>query len=142
MTKRKTMKLVEKAEVVRYKGASAIREMMINNQFIEAFVHTQLGIEVLLWDKVVEIFKDQKARDVRTTIENSNKGRDKANTSTYELIKWAHFLGALDDKEFGHLIDFNTKRNDLLHGHGKWWSTDSYKEALQHGIRFLEQNNF
>jgi len=83
--------------------------MMAENQMIEAFVHTQLAIEVILWNKIVEIFQEQKAREVLTTIENSNKGKDKTNTSTYELIKWSHFLGALNDKDFGHLIDFNSK---------------------------------
>lgn len=134
--------ITEKFEVVRYKGANAIREMMDNNQIIEAFVHAQLAIEVLLWDKIVDNFKDQKATEVRTTIENSKKGRDKANTSTYELIKWSHFLGGLNDNDFSDLTDFNTKRNDLIHGHGKWWNAETYKEAIQKGIRFLERNNF
>jgi len=134
--------VTEKIDVIRYKGATAIREMMANNQIIEAFVHAQLAIEVLLWDKIVEIFKDQKATEVRTTVENSKKGRDKANTSTYELIKWSHFLGGLNDNDFSDLTDFNTKRNDLIHGHGNWWNSETYKEALQKGIRFLERNKF
>jgi hypothetical protein len=142
MKKRHSQELLEKIEVVRYKGATAIREMMKKDQMIEAFVHAQMGIENLLWDKIVEIFKDQKAREVRTAIETSNKGKDKTNTATYELLKWSHFLGAIDDKDFGHLIEFNNKRNDLIHKHGNWWATETYKEALQHGIRFLEQNNF
>jgi hypothetical protein len=142
MAKRRPQEVCEKATVIRYKGAVAIRQMINNDQMIEAFVHTQMGIEILLWDKIVEIFKDRKASEVRTAIEKSNKGKDKTATSTYELMKWAHFLGALNDQDYGHLIDFNAKRNDLIHGHGKWWSAENYKEALQHGVRFLEQNKF
>lgn len=129
-------------QVVRYKSANAIRALMKQNQIIEAFVHTQLAIETILWDKIVNNFKDQKTSEVRTKIENSKNGKDKANTSTYELIKWSHFLCALAEDDFSDLNDFNTKRNDLIHGHGKWWSSDTYKEALQKGIRFLEKNGF
>jgi len=134
--------VTEKIEVVRYKAAVAIREMMANKQIIVAFVHTQMAIEVLLWDKIVQIFNDQKAAEVRKSIENGKKGKDRSNTSTYELIKWSHFLGSINDNDFSDLKDFNTKRNDLIHGHGKWWFDETYKEALQKGIRFLERNNF
>jgi len=134
--------VVDDITVLRYKSSTGIRAMIAENQIIEAFVHTQLAIEVILWNKIVELFREHKSTEVLTTIENSNKGKDKANTSTYELIKWSHFLCALNDNDFGHLIEFNAKRNELIHGHGKWWSVETYKEALQQGIRFLEQNNF
>jgi len=112
--------------VTRYEGAQNIRQMMMENRYIEAFVHTQLGIEKILWDKIVALFEGKKAMIVRRT---------------YELIKWAHFLNAIDDNEFSDLIDFNHRRNDLFHSHGEWWNRSEYKEALNKGIRFLEKNN-
>jgi len=127
--------------VTRYEGAQNIRQMMMENHYIEAFVHTQLGIEKILWDKIVAIFERKKAMIVRRTIEESRKGEDKTHTKTYELIKWAHFLNAIDDNEFSDLIDFNHRRNDLFHSHGEWWNRSEYKEALIKGIRFLEKNN-
>jgi hypothetical protein len=133
---------IERVQVVRYKGANALRDMMKQHQIIEAFVHAQLAIETILWDKIVKNFKDQKATEIRTKIENSKNGKDKANTSTYELIKWSHFLGAINDDDYSNLNDFNTKRNDLIHGHGNWWNADTYKEALKKGIKYLEQNGF
>jgi hypothetical protein len=128
--------------VVRYKGANALRDMINDNQVIEAFVHAQLAIEHILWDKIVELFELQKASEVRTKIENSKNGKDKANTSTYELIKWSHFLDAINNDDYSNLKDFNSKRNGLIHGHGNWWNVDIYKEALQKGIKFLEKNGF
>lgn len=112
--------------VTRYEGAQNIRQMMMENRYIEAFVHTQLGIEKILWDKIVALFEGKKAMIVRRT---------------YELIKWAHFLNAIDDNEFSDLKDFNVKRNHLFHIHGEWWNRSEYEEALIKGIRFLEKND-
>jgi len=134
--------LKEDIEIVRYKGSKIIREMIERNEYIEAFTHTQLGIEKILWDKIVGIFEGKKAMEVRKTIEESKKGRDKQNTKTYELIKWAHFLRAINDDEFKDLGCFNRKRNKIMHSHGEWWDKKEYKEAFQKGIRFLENNNF
>lgn len=57
--------------VTRYMGAKNIREMMQKDQYIEVFTHTQLGIEKILWDKIVGIFESEKAMLVRKTIEES-----------------------------------------------------------------------
>ena len=134
----------ETAGVVRYIGARKIGEMIEetieNKQYIEAFVHTQLGIEKILWDRVVEIFEGKKVSRVRQIIEDSREGKDKSRTSTFELIKWAHFLGAITEDEFSELIDFNNERNRIIHGHGQWWDAEEYKEALKKGIRFLREN--
>jgi len=130
--------LKDTVEVVRYKGAQNIREMIEKKQYIEAFIHTQLGIEKILWDKIVGIFEGEKAMMVSRTI-NESRG-DKSNTRTYELIKWAHILGAIDDNDFKDLKVFNKARNSIMHGHGKWWSAKDYLEALQKGISFLEKN--
>jgi hypothetical protein len=137
----------ETAGVVRYIGASKIEKMIEketieNKQYIEAFVHTQLGIEKILWDRIVEIFEGEKAMAVRQAIEDSRKGKDKSRTSTFELTKWAHFLGAITEDEFSELIDFNNERNRIIHGHGQWWDAEEYKEALKKGIRFLSENGF
>jgi len=94
-------------------GAKNIRGMIRNEQCIEAFTHAQLGIERILWDKIVGIFKGEKAMMVRRTIGKSRGGEDKYNTKTYELIKWAHFLGAINDSEFSDLVDFNKKEIGL-----------------------------
>ena len=129
--------------VTRYMGAKNIREMMQKDQYIEAFTHAQLGIEKILWDKIVGIFENKKASIVRQAIEDSRDGKDRSNTTTAELIKWAHFLGAIDNDEWSALIDFNKKRNDIIHGHGQWWHFDKkHREALNKGIRFLEKNGF
>jgi len=131
----------EAAWVVRYIGAGKIEEMMIEDeQYIEAFAHTQLGIEKILWDRIVEIFEGEKAMAVREVIDESRRGEDKSKTKTAELIKWAHFLGAINGDEYSDLIDFNNKRNRIMHGHGKWWYLEEYKEALKKGIRFLNEN--
>ncbi|MGB8952603.1 MAG: hypothetical protein WCC06_08040 [Candidatus Aminicenantales bacterium] len=132
----------ERLQVVRYKCANAIRDMMKKNQTIEAFVHAQLAIETILWDKIVKTFKDQKETEVRAKIENSKNGKDKANTSTYKLIKWSHFLGAINYDDYSNLNNFNAKRNGLIHSHGNWWKSNAYKEALKKGIKFLEKNGF
>jgi hypothetical protein len=124
-------------------GAKNIREMMQKDQYIEVFTHTQLGIEKILWDKIVGIFESEKAMLVRKTIEESRGRTDRSNATTGELIKWAHFLGAIDNYEWSDLIDFNKKRNDIIHGHGQWWHFDKkHREALYKGIRFLEKNGF
>jgi hypothetical protein len=127
--------------VVRYIGAAKIEERMKTGEdYIEAFAHTQLGIEKILWDRIVEIFEGEKAVKVRKVIEKSKAEKDKPPTTTHELIKWAHFLGAINDDEYSELTDFNRKRNSIMHGHGQWWHTKSYKEALKKGIRFLRKN--
>jgi len=132
----------EEVRVVRYMGFKNIMEMMEGEQYIEAFTHAQLGVEKILWDKIVGIFEGEKAMKVRRTIEESEKRRgDRSNTRTYELIKWAHFFGAINDNEFSALKDFNSKRNKIIHGHGEWWHFKKrYKEALQKAIRFLEKS--
>jgi len=113
---------------------------MEKRQYIEAFTHTQLGIEKILWDKIVRIFSGEKAMVVRRTIDESMRSKDRSPTTTSELIKWAHFLGAIDDNEFSDLEDFNKKRNMIMHGHGQWWYLEEYTEALNKGVRFLRRN--
>ena len=39
--------------VVRYKGTKNIVEMMERGEYVEAFIHAQLGVEKILWDKIV-----------------------------------------------------------------------------------------
>ena len=129
----------ESARVIRYYGTEKIIEMMKNKQYIEAFVHTQLGVEKILWDRILGIFEDELAIKIRQLIENYRKGEDKSRTNTGELIKWAHFLTAIDDNEHGELIDFNRKRNMIMHGHGAWYNENEYEEALNKGIRFLNK---
>ena len=73
--------------VTRYMGAKNIREMMQKDQYIEVFTHTQLGIEKILWDKIVGIFESEKAMLVRKTIEESTGRTDRSNATTGELIK-------------------------------------------------------
>jgi hypothetical protein len=118
---------------------------MEKEQYVESFVHSQLAIERILWGKIVGLFNGGKAVNVRKTIDDWTRKHARTAT-TFELIKWAHFLGAIDRDDFSNLNDFNKKRNDLLHGHGEWWTaqhtTSEYKEALEKGIRFLENNNF
>jgi hypothetical protein len=131
--------------LTRYIGARKIEEMIEkerieDKQYIEAFAHTQLGIEKILWDRIVEIFEGEKAIKVREVIEKSREEKDKSPTSTFELIKWAHFLGAINDDEYSDLTDFKKKRNDIMHGHGQWYYPEKYKEALKKGIRFLSEN--
>ncbi|MBS7636738.1 hypothetical protein KEJ37_05325 [Candidatus Bathyarchaeota archaeon] len=102
--------------VIRYKGSKDIKEMMEKGEFIEAFVHTQLGIEKILWDKIVGMFEHEKAREVGRRIEEKGK-----KVSTYELIKWSYLLGAITIDECKALEKFNKGRNQIIHGHGKWW---------------------
>jgi hypothetical protein len=126
--------------IVRYESSEKIHKMMMDDKFVEAFVHTQLCIEKILWNKIVAVFEGEKAIVVRRTIEEN--GEDKQHTKTYELIKWAHFLHVIDDKEFNELKDFNSKRNKLLHGHGEWWEAkykEDYKEALSKAINFWKR---
>ena len=129
--------------VVRYKGTTNILEMIERGEYVEAFIHAQLGVEKILWDKIVEIFEDEKAMEVRKAIEESERKKgDRSNTTTYELIKWATFLGAIDVDESSDLRDFNSKRNKIIHGHGEWWHfKKKYRQALQKAIRFLEKNS-
>jgi len=87
------------------------------------------------------VFEPDAAMIVRRTIEESREGKDKRSTRTYELIKWAHFLGALDDDEFSDLVDFNKKRNHIMHSHGQWLYAQKYGEALRKAIRFLQKNS-
>jgi len=131
----------DKIMITRYEGSKNIRKMVIEGKYIEAFVHTQLGIEKILWDKIVALFEGEEAMIVRKTIEESRQGKDKIYTKTSKLIKWAHFLRAIDDNEFSNLIEFNNNRNHLLHKHGEWWNFSDYKEALEKGIKFLEKND-
>lgn len=126
----------EKINIVRYEGSQNIRQMKDKGKFIEGFVHIQLGIERILWNKIVELFKEEKAMIVRKNIDES-----KDITRTTELTKWGYYLGAIDKSEYSDLKDFNKKRNYLLHRHGNWWNSKQYKEALEKGIKFLEKNN-
>ena len=130
----------EAVKIIRYEGAKRIEAMREKGQYVEAFFHTQLGIERILWNKIVGIFTGEKAMIVRRTIEENRGGQNKTYTRTSELIKWTHFLGVIDNNEFGDLVDFNGKRNRLLHGHGKWWNPNIYDQALKKGIKFLEEN--
>ncbi|MBM3119524.1 MAG: hypothetical protein FJ006_08265 [Chloroflexi bacterium] len=145
----------EKALVVRYMGAKDIKEMMKGRHYVEAFAHAQLGIEKILWDKIVGLFQGEKAMQVRRTIEKNKTRRIKktrstttpaelirSRTTTSELVKWAHFLGAITEPEFSDLNDFNDKRNNIIHGHGECWYPQEYSEALKKAIRFLRQNGF
>ncbi len=132
----------EAARVVRYMGSKDIEGMIERGQYIEAFTHTQLGIEKILWDKIVGIFESEKATTVRTRIDQRRKAKykDRSLATTAELIKWAHFLTAINDDEFSNLNDFNVKRNYIIHGHGKWWYPKEYKNALRKGVHFLGKN--
>lgn len=129
-------------EVVRYQGTKNIMKMMEREEYVEAFVHTQLGVEKILWDKIIGIFDGEKAMKVRRAIEKSEeKNEDRSHTNTYELIKWATFLGAINTDESKYLKAFNRKRNKIIHGHGEWWHfKNKYKQALQKTIQFLEKN--
>lgn len=132
-------KAMDQASVVRYQATVNIRRMMNDKQYVEAFVHAQMAIEKILWDKIVGIFNGEKAMKVRTAIDDWHK-EERNRTLTFELLKWAHILGALDRDDYSDLTDFNKKRNHLLHGHGEWWFSESYTSALEKGIRFLEGN--
>ena len=65
-------KAKDKVLVVRYMGPKIIREMIKNEQYIEAFVHTQLDIEKILWDKIVGFFETKKASVVRQKLTKVN----------------------------------------------------------------------
>ena len=106
---------------------------MNNSEYIEAFVHCQLGIEKILWDKIVGVFSGEKASKVREAIDSWKKP-----TWTSELVKWAYFLGAIDHDECEKLGDFNDKRNKIVHR--QWWFGAEYKESLKKGIDFLDKN--
>jgi len=134
---RDSITLKEDIQVVRYKGSRNIKEMMEKGMHIEAFAHSQLGIEKILWDKIVGVFEPNKASIVRAAIEQSKT--DKQQTNSFELIKWAHFLGAINDDEYRDLRAFNKRRNKVMHGHGEWWNIEASKDALQKGIQFLEK---
>ena len=132
----------ETVTVTPYQGPQQIRQMAGADGMGEAFIQTQHEIEKILWDRIVGLFRDERAMVVRRTIEEAKKGKDKSDTKTYELIKWAHFLGALDEQEWSDLLDFNRKRNARLHEHGAWWDSEEDKEGLEKGVRFIEKNGF
>ena len=125
----------ESMTVIRFKGSMNIKEMMRSGRYIEAFAHAQLGIEKILWDKILRIFEPNKARSIGETINQS-----KLRTRTMELIKWAQFLGAISKEEYADLVDFNRKRNRIMNIQGHWWNVEDFQQALQKGIRFLEKN--
>lgn len=77
----------DSASVVRYVGAAGIRNMMDNSQYLQAFVHSQLAIEKILWDKIVKVFSGEKAMKVRRAIDDWGKEDRSRITKTYELIK-------------------------------------------------------
>lgn len=118
----------ESAAIIRYKGTDLLRQMIDNGDYIEAFVHAQLGVEKILWDRI--------ERTLKKPIP------DKSRIHTYELITWAHFMGLINDTEFSKLIYFNKKRNEVIHGHGVWWHAQKqkYRSALRKAIQFLENN--
>lgn len=118
----------ESAAIIRYMGTEQLRDMIDNDQYIEAFIHTQLGVEKILWDRT--------ERSLKKVIP------DKSRIHTFELITWAHFMGLINDTEFSKLIDFNKKRNEVIHGHGVWWHAQKqkYRSALRKAIQFLEDN--
>jgi dihydropteroate synthase len=139
------IKLTEEVSVIRYLGSKSIERMMENEQFIDAFVHAQLDIEKILWDKVVGIFKNEpvKAMEVRRRIDNFEGKKP----TTRQLIDWSYFLGAITREEFDALTEFNKARNRIIHGHGEWWVLDEnkkqyYKDKLKLAIQFLESNEF
>ncbi len=121
-------KASESSAVIRYKGTDQLRQMIDNGDYIGAFVHIQLGVEKILWDRI--------ERTLKKPIP------DKSRIHTYELITWAHFMGLINDTEFSKLIDFNKKRNEVIHGHGVWWyaQEQKYRSALRKVVRFLEDN--
>lgn len=118
----------ESAAIIRYKGTDLLRQMIDNGDYIEAFVHAQLGVEKILWDRI--------ERTLKKAIP------DKSGIHTFELITWAHFMGLINDAEFSKLRDFNKKRNEVIHGHGVWWHAQKqkYGSALRKAIQFLENN--
>jgi hypothetical protein len=70
-----------------------------------------------------------------------NEGRNFISTSA--LITWAHIIGAIDDDEKKDLLKFNHQRNDIMHGHGNWWSAQSeFNDGVAKGVQFLEKNGF
>jgi len=123
--------------VIRYKGSKAISEMIEKGQPLEAFAHAQLYIEKILWDRIVEVFSSQKSMEVRREVDKFQKEHI---TTTFELIKWGHILGAINQDEYGDLVDFNRARNRLMHTHGEWYFLDKHAEALKKGIRFIERS--
>jgi hypothetical protein len=141
----------EKALVVRYMGAKDIKEMMEGRHYVEAFAHVQLGIEKILWDfskakkrcrSEGRLKKNKTRRREKTRPTTAPAELIRSRTTTFELIKWAHFLGAITEPEFSDLYDFNDKRNNIIHGHGEWWYPKEYSEAFQKAIRFLRQKGF
>ena len=134
-------KAVDQFSVVRYHGVASIRKMMDDKQYVEAFVHAQLAIEKVLWDKIVGVFSGEKAMKVRGAIDDWHK--EKGNTTrTSELLKWARLLEAIDIEDCKNLSEFNKMRNRIVHRHGQWWFSNNYVTALKKGIRFLENNGF
>lgn|SRR3989304_2403670 len=79
------------------------------NVWLERLLDQERAEDIRLWDKIVGIFESEKAMLVRKTIEESRGRTDRSNATTGELIKWAHFLGAIDNYEWSDLIDFNNK---------------------------------
>jgi len=47
--------------------------------------------------------------------------KDKSDNRTFELIKWSYYVGVFNDNERSDLKDFNSKRNQIIHGHSKWY---------------------
>ena len=132
-----SLKLRDNVSVVRYAGSPRIRKMIDDSQFVEAFVHTQLAIEKILWDKIAGVLSGERGSKFRGTVDNW-----KGHTYTSELIKWAFFLGAIEHDDLVALSDFNDKRNRVVHRHGEWWSAKDHMEALEKGIRFIQKNGF
>ncbi len=130
----------ETDSIVRYMGSSVITEMIGKGQYVEAFVHTQLAVERILWERINRIFEGERATQTRNRIESRRKNRSFART--HELIEWAFILGVINDAEHGLLVDFNSKRNSILHAHGQWWRKTEYLQTLEKAVHFLERNSF
>jgi hypothetical protein len=52
----------ESVKITRYLGALSINKMIEEEHYIEAYAHTQLGIEKILWDKIAGVFQARKHR--------------------------------------------------------------------------------
>jgi DUF1009 family protein len=122
------------ADITRYMGSKNIKEMIEKGNYIEAFTHSQMAIEKILLDRIVGIFDSDKSKALVRKIIEQRKLR------TFELIRWSQILEVISKDDYKNLLSFNDARNSIIHGHGKWWNPEQYKEALEKGISFIETN--
>jgi len=120
-------------------GSKQLRELVSEDKYLEAFIHTQLAVEKLLWDRIIGTLDAPKASNASAIMENERK-KDRFPIGTWVLILWAHILGAIDEREFEILVDFNSKRNAVVHGHGRWWNVSVYSKSLDNAIAFVEKS--